>query len=205
MEARVGDNAGDATFVFVVVENAFAPKSSHTPRISLIILGGIITGLGLKRSFSPPHERRLVRSISVKVIIRLLPAIFWMLLIFVLSAQHQRPGSARYDETVPQTPSAASQSTDLFDIVGHLVFYAVLAVCLWWSLGLLVRLTWWGRLALAFTGAVLYGLTDEWHQSYVSNRQASSFDLQVDAVGALAAVVLIAIMHWPAERSRPTS
>jgi len=44
MEARVGDNAGDATFVFVVAENAIAPKSPYTPRISYLIWVGDIGG-----------------------------------------------------------------------------------------------------------------------------------------------------------------
>ena len=137
-------------------------------------------------------------------IIRVLPAILWMSLIFVLSAQDQRPGPEPRSVAVPQTPGSAAQPTeDLFNILGHLALYGVLAACLWWALWL-TRLTSWGRLAITFGIAMLYGATDEWHQSHVANRQASQFDLLVNAAGALAAVVLIMIVLWTISRISPS-
>ena len=49
-------------------------------------------------------------------------------------------------------------------------------------------------LAGAWTIAVLYGVTDEWHQSFVPERRAELRDLRSDAIGALAAVV--AVKAW---------
>jgi VanZ family protein len=46
-------------------------------------------------------------------------------------------------------------------------------------------------LVLAWSTAVAYGVTDEWHQSFVANRHADVRDLVADAVGAFAAVIIV--------------
>jgi VanZ family protein len=46
-----------------------------------------------------------------------------------------------------------------------------------------------GTLVAAWTIAVVYGATDEWHQSFVPNRHADWRDLGADAAGAMAAAV----------------
>lgn len=48
-----------------------------------------------------------------------------------------------------------------------------------------------GALAGAWIIAVLYGITDEWHQSFVPERHAELRDLRSDAIGAFAAVVVV--------------
>ena len=45
-----------------------------------------------------------------------------------------------------------------------------------------------GVLVAAWTIAVVYGVTDEWHQSFVPNRHPEWRDLRADAIGAFAAV-----------------
>lgn len=47
------------------------------------------------------------------------------------------------------------------------------------------------RLAWACLVAILYGASDEWHQSFVVNRHAELRDLGADAVGALAAAAAV--------------
>ena len=44
-----------------------------------------------------------------------------------------------------------------------------------------------GVLIAAWMAAVAYGVTDEWHQSYVPNRHPEWRDLGSDAIGAFAA------------------
>jgi VanZ family protein len=41
------------------------------------------------------------------------------------------------------------------------------------------------RLAIGFLVAMLYALSDEWHQSFVPGRDASLLDLTMDALGIL--------------------
>jgi VanZ family protein len=46
-------------------------------------------------------------------------------------------------------------------------------------------------LAVACALAVTYGITDEWHQSFVPNRQAHWSDVVADASGAVAAAIVV--------------
>jgi VanZ family protein len=46
-------------------------------------------------------------------------------------------------------------------------------------------------LTAAWLIAVGYGVTDEWHQSFVPNRHADVRDVAADAIGALAAAVAV--------------
>ena len=46
-------------------------------------------------------------------------------------------------------------------------------------------------LAAAWVIAVVYGVTDEWHQSFVPNRHAELRDLVADAIGAFTATVVV--------------
>lgn len=69
--------------------------------------------------------------------------------------------------------------------------YGLLALLLLWALperGLGTRRSY----ALAATLAVLYGLSDEFHQAFVPGRNATAFDVVIDALGALLALSLFA-------------
>lgn len=68
----------------------------------------------------------------------------------------------------------------------HVVEYGVLGILLYralrWASGAwFATHAWW----LASLGAVLYGVTDEIHQSFVPPREADHLDVVADAVGAL--------------------
>jgi VanZ family protein len=99
--------------------------------------------------------------------------------------------------------SIPSLSTGLgtWDLVlrkcAHMTEYAILAV-------LLARAT--RRPVPAFVLAVLYAASDELHQHFVRGRHASPVDVAIDAVGALAGLVLYArvpFLAWNA-RTSPT-
>ena len=45
----------------------------------------------------------------------------------------------------------------------------------------------------AFVLTILYGLSDEWHQGYVSGRDSSLLDLVANCVGALLAVSMLSL------------
>ena len=99
-----------------------------------------------------------------------LAAAGWMGLIFALSSRR----------TIPEPFGLAS---GLIAIGGHLTAYAILAILLWWAIAPMA-LSVPRRFVLALMGAVFYGLSDEWHQSFVPGRDASGFDLAIDALGA---------------------
>ena len=98
--------------------------------------------------------------------------------------------------TLPRPPGA---SPSLVSVLGHLGAYAILALLLAWALLAADRRPPW-TLAIAWVIAVLYGVTDEIHQSFVPNRHPDLFDVLTDATGA--ALALAAIWRLVG-RSRP--
>jgi VanZ family protein len=97
------------------------------------------------------------------------PPLALMAVIFVLSAQ-------------PDLNSGLGT----VDLIGRKIIHAT-------EYGLLTFL-WWRALKsipLAFTIAVAYACTDEFHQHFVHGRHASPVDVGIDALGAALAAALI--------------
>jgi VanZ family protein len=70
---------------------------------------------------------------------------------------------------------------------GHVVGYAMLATAYWRAFGFQEK-----RLWIAWLLAVLYAVTDEYHQSFVPGRHPTAFDVLVyDNLGALLALWLV--------------
>jgi VanZ family protein len=108
----------------------------------------------------------------------------WMGLIFFLSAQSQLPNL---------TPSAPS----IEEVGGHLFVYFVMALLLRWALaGAGVRHPNCWALGLC----ALYGISDEFHQSFVPNRVPSIGDWTNDVLGTGAALLLTS---WLRARLKP--
>ncbi len=75
------------------------------------------------------------------------------------------------------------------DEVGHSLAYLVFSLTLVWGWTSGYRRELAASCALLlWIVAVLYGISDEFHQSFVSGRTPSMADLLTDAVGALAAI-----------------
>lgn len=51
------------------------------------------------------------------------------------------------------------------------------------------------RMVLVTLFAIFYGISDEWHQSFVPGRDASSWDVLADGMGAL--IVSCTLFRWP--------
>lgn len=76
-----------------------------------------------------------------------------------------------------------------FSSAGHFGVYAVLGALYLWALPHSKR--GWPTAAAAVALASLYGITDEFHQSFVPGRTPDLIDWLVDTAGALAAVLVI--------------
>ncbi len=103
------------------------------------------------------------------------PLILWMGLIFYLSSQ----------SSFPIRPTGIWDMID--DYVAHVALYAVLgglAFRAFHAEGISPKQAAW--MALVF--CVAYGVSDEWHQSFVPNRTPSVLDLVADTLGAGLAV-----------------
>lgn len=114
---------------------------------------------------------------------RWLPLAVWAALIFAVSSR-------------PSLPSIGAGHGLPISKIGHFAEYAVLAFLLFRAFsggkattGLLVKIA---LLCLALS--VLYGLSDEFHQSFVPNRDASLDDVAIDGGGA--AVGLLVAAAW---------
>lgn len=113
-----------------------------------------------------------------------LPPLVWMGMIFYLSDQPDLPGA----------PKAWLDT--LLKKGAHFGVYALLAFWWWRALKSIQGVSQPGRtdkivLLLAFLISVLYGVSDEFHQSFVPGRQPSPLDVLVDAAGAAAALWVV--------------
>ena len=77
---------------------------------------------------------------------------------------------------------------------GHSIGYALLGALLLRALarGRVSGVT-WRRAAAAVLLASLYGISDEWHQSFVPGRSPNRFDLLVDFLGATLGVTVCGV------------
>lgn len=116
---------------------------------------------------------------------RWLAVLAWMGLIFWLSS-------------VEKLPDPTPGDTDLVNIAGHLGAYGVLAMLNWWAL-LPHQIAFRQRLAIVFVIVLLYGISDEFHQSFVPGRRPDVKDIVTDLIGA--AIALSAVHHLSGQRS----
>jgi len=103
-------------------------------------------------------------------------------------------------------PSEEVPDFGFLDVVikngGHFVGYALLALA--YSFALPHRLSRFERAVAAIGLALLYALSDEFHQSFVAGRSASWSDILVDGLGATAAALLWG-RYSPNSNSKPMS
>lgn len=110
-----------------------------------------------------------------------LAAAGWMAVIFRMSAL---PGS--------QVPGRLGS-------FGHFGGYAVLGLLVCMALGGTAR----KDVAMAVLICAVYGLTDEFHQSFVPGRSPDVFDWGVDTLGALSGALVAHLAASRATRRRP--
>ncbi len=119
-------------------------------------------------------------------IIRWLCVLCWMGVIFALSS-------------IPSLRVPFAHSHDfVLRKLAHIGEYAVLTALLWWAFRIYSssKVQSWLLAALA---AALYGVSDEWHQSWIAGRYGSFRDIGIDALGIAASYALA--QHQPYQRS----
>lgn len=118
------------------------------------------------------------RSITDWPLARILPAGWAMATIWWLSDR----------EALPTPPGFGPL---VWSIFGHFVMFGLLGLSVWWALGMNNRLLNRERAWYAIGVATLYGVIDEYHQRFVSGRQADVLDVLTDFVGAAVFVLII--------------
>jgi VanZ family protein len=120
------------------------------------------------------------------------PAILWMALIFIGSSIPDVAG-------MPGGVSDKGIHAGVYAVLG-LLFVRALSGASWRDVTLRIVLA---SIALS----VLYGLTDEWHQTFVSGRSPEVADLVADGAGASAAGFAVwawsIIRHFSHPRGEP--
>ncbi len=122
----------------------------------------------------------------MKTWLRIVPAIIWMAVIFYMSHQ---PGEALDENVMVWVQTLFPFIRDLN--FGHFIAYFILALFVYLALGA-KWLNWRGRL-LTVLICVLYGVTDEYHQSFIPGRSPDLLDLRNDGIGALIAMLLVSL------------
>ena len=123
-------------------------------------------------------------SITNSKLIRWLPALIIMGIIFLVSGTPSH-----------KLPNFGSMETNV-EMAGHLLGYALLSRA--FLFGLNNRD--WKSLCTAAILAMLYGVSDEIHQSFVPGRVASIADLGIDLVGILLSLLTIRFYERIAEK-----
>lgn len=122
-----------------------------------------------------------------------LAVLSWASLIFVLSSIPEA--------SLPDAGPPDSLLDTLVTNGAHLGLYGVLGALLRRAFGEGSRAGWY-----AWAVALMYGISDEWHQSFVPGREWSLFDLALDGVGAglglLAVAWATAVRHGHRQRQR---
>ena len=105
------------------------------------------------------------------------PAVACAAVIFLLSHHSNPPGAEWFAS---------------FDYAVHFLEYAVFALTLVWGAPSRLNhaLTRKG-VAVVCAVALVYALSDEWHQSFVPNRDASPVDLVADFLGSVTSVMIV--------------
>jgi VanZ family protein len=108
-----------------------------------------------------------------------LPAVAWAGLIFAFSAQ-------------PNLRFVPDEGLDfLVRKAGHMAVFGILALLAWRAVA--TTAAWRRPWAWALALAVLYAITDEFHQGFVAGRHPSPVDVGIDATGALIAVATVTV------------
>ena len=87
--------------------------------------------------------------------------------------------------------------------LAHMVEYAVLGALTFFAVrGYRAGLPWLAAALVSWAFAVVYGMSDEFHQSFVPNRDANWMDVGFDALGALLGIAVFKGIRdgWPTRR-----
>ncbi len=137
------------------------------------------------------------------------PLLCWMAVIFAGSSFSRESLEVILPRLLSGGPDGGA-GLPFSDYLAHLSQFAVLSALTYWafrSSGRLSRPALWGAV-LVFT--VLYGVSDEVHQSFVPGRSATAADVMIDAIGGVAGLIfaeglLRVILRRRARQSRGKS
>lgn len=142
----------------------------------------------------------------------------WMILIFAFSSQNADKSSktsgsvvtvvieAVYPEYETLSPekqtSIINEVTHIVRKTAHFSEYFILGALSFLAAVTFNRFNIFLRYAAAFVFCVLYSVTDEIHQYFVPGRACRVFDIFIDSMGALVAIILFVIVVGKSSKIR---
>ncbi len=151
-----------------------------------------------------------MKRIGVFKIVSLSLLVFWCILIFMFSAQNAEMSSktsgtvvTRVVETVypkyKTLPKEKQQDiTNVTTIIvrktAHFLEYFVLGVFSFFTVVAYTKQKLKWRFAIAVAFCVIYSISDELHQYFVPGRACRMFDVFIDSMGSVVAVLLLAVV-----------
>ena len=138
--------------------------------------------------------------------IAVLALVIWMAVMFQFSTQlwnsHNTKAILELVLSAPFLPDMTA-SFELLNFTlrktAHFTEYAVLTVIAYGAAAIGFQLAKARSLQLALAGAILFAISDEWHQRFVPGRTSTPQDVLIDIAGA--AVVVLVITIWQARVS----
>jgi hypothetical protein len=131
---------------------------------------------------SAAPQTALVASDRRRAVLRFVPAVTWLGVIFAASSV------------------TGSNMPGGWSVQGHLAEYAVLGILVVYAMG---RRPLEPRMALAALAfCAFYGFTDELHQAFVPGRMPDAFDWAMDAIGSAAGIAAgLVFAAWASGRA----
>lgn len=144
--------------------------------------------------------------------------ILWMGIIFAFSAQPAEESGKISDSICYKLVSGANHTFHMewgaeqmegyalrlslpVRKAAHMTEYAILAMLVWGNLMVRKCLSGKHSYMLAFLFAVLYAMTDEYHQTFVAGRSGNLTDVCIDGLGACLGLLCLALVsHWCGSR-----
>jgi len=117
-----------------------------------------------------------MQSTNFPTALRWVPALFMMVIIFLISSlpAHRIPYFGEYDVLIKK--------------FAHALGYAMLGLAYFYALPRRISSTY--KVILAFLMAILFALSDEFHQSFVEGRTSSLNDVVIDGCGTALALII---------------
>jgi uncharacterized protein YfiM (DUF2279 family) len=117
-----------------------------------------------------------MQSTSFPTALRWVPALFMMVIIFLISSlpAYRIPYFGEYDVLIKK--------------FAHALGYAMLGLAYFYALPRRISVT--HKVILAFMMAILFALSDEFHQSFVEGRTSSLNDVVIDGCGTILALII---------------
>lgn len=144
-----------------------------------------------------------------KNIIRFIPAVLIMAVIFLFSAQTGDESSAISDGIISAAAGEENVGSNILTFIvrksAHFIEYAALGAAIYFGVrGVGTDKRQGKRLALSALFGGLYAVTDEIHQYFVPGRACMAMDVLIDSFGAAfgAACMFLAFMLWEKLRQK---